>query len=110
MDGGAAGSGTCGRMPRGPCTACPPRLAPPTALPPLQARLTHDLMQVIARLKGEMPLPWEGELTAAVVRHLGTFRGPVLQLLHRDPAHRISMRRFHIACTKLFAARTTVEA
>ena len=70
----------------------------------------HNPMQVIARLMGEKPLPWEGGLTAADVRHLGMFRGPVLRLLHRDPAHRISMRRFHIACTKLFAARTTVEA
>ena len=67
-------------------------------------------MQVIARLKGEAPLPWEGDLSSSVARYLGSFQGPVLRLLHRDPARRSSMRRFHIACTKLFAARTTVES
>ena len=62
------------------------------------------------RLRGDLPLPWEGELSAAVQRQLGVFKGPVLQLLERNPARRVSMRRFHITCTKLFAARTTVEA
>ena len=57
-----------------------------------------------------MPLPWEGDLSSAVAGHLGSFQVPVLQLLHRDPARRISMRRFHIACNKLFTSRTTVEA
>lgn len=67
-------------------------------------------MQVIARLLGGQPLPWEGELSATVQRHLGQFKGPILQLLQRDPPQRIGMRRFHVACSKLFAARTTVEA
>lgn len=67
-------------------------------------------VQAIAQLKGHVPLPWEGELTPDLQRKLGAFKGPVLQLLHRDPARRVSMRRFHVACTKLFASRTTVEA
>ena len=62
------------------------------------------------RLRGDLPLPWEGELSPKVRRSLGTFRGPILELLHRDPTKRISMRAFHQACNKLFAAGTTVEA
>eukprot|EP00892_Ulva_mutabilis_P006551 jgi/Ulvmu1/4268/UM194_0008.1 len=72
--------------------------------------LTDGRSGVMARLRGDLPLPWEGVLSTAVLRHLGSFRGPILQLLHREPSQRISMRQFHIACSKLFAARTTVEA
>ena len=61
-------------------------------------------------LKGSVALPWEGRLSPAVQRKLGAFKGPVLQLLQREPSRRVSMRRFHVACTKLFASRTTVEA
>ena len=60
------------------------------------------------RLRGDLPMPWEGQLSAAVQRKLGAFKGPVLQLLERDPARRASMSAFHGACTKLFAARTSV--
>ena len=66
-------------------------------------------VQVIAQLRGDVPLPWEGELSSDTVRKLGAFKGPVLQLLQREPSRRVSMRRFHVACTKLFASRTTVE-
>eukprot|EP00892_Ulva_mutabilis_P004444 jgi/Ulvmu1/2371/UM130_0002.1 len=66
--------------------------------------------RVMQRLRGDLPLPWEGELSLEVRRHLGTFKDAILKLLHREPAQRISMREFHISCTKLFAARTTVEA
>ena len=67
-------------------------------------------VQVIAQLRGDVPLPWEGELSTEMQRKLGAFKGPVLQLLQREPSRRVSMRRFHVACTKLFASRTTVEA
>ena len=66
--------------------------------------------QVMSQLRGEAPLPWEGELSAHTLRQLGAFKGPVLQLLRRDPARRASMRSFHDACTKLFASVSTVEA
>ena len=68
------------------------------------------MLQVMQRLRGDLPLPWEGELSPEVRRCLGTFRGPIMQLLHRDPTKRIAMRTFHQACNKLFAAGTTVEA
>ena len=67
-------------------------------------------VQVLHRLLGNLPLPWEGELSADVQRHLGMFKGPVLQLLEREPSRRATMHRFHQACTKLFAERTTVHA
>ena len=67
-------------------------------------------MQVFAQLTGKLPLPWEGELGAEVHRQLGAFKGPVLQLLHRDPGRRVTLRRFHETCTRLFSNRTTVEA
>jgi hypothetical protein len=67
-------------------------------------------MQVIEQLRGDVALPWEGEMSLKQQRGLGPFQGPVLQLLHRDPAQRMSMKRFHAACTHLFSARTTAEA
>lgn len=67
-------------------------------------------LQVMAQLRGEMALPWEEDMPPKMQRALGAFKGPVLQLLHRDPARRVSMKRFHTACTHLFSNRTTVEA
>ena len=62
------------------------------------------------RLRGDLPLPWEGDLSLDVHRRLGSFKNLILQLLHREPARRITMRSFHHACNRLFAARTTIEA
>ena len=62
------------------------------------------------RLGGDQRLPWEGDLSLEVHRRLGSFKSLILQLLYRDPAKRITMRTFHHACNRLFAARTTVEA
>ena len=69
-------------------------------------------MQVMQRLRGDsdLPLPWEGELCPTAKRNLGAFKGPVLGLLQREPARRTTMRAFHATCTRLFAARTTMEA
>jgi hypothetical protein len=72
--------------------------------------ITRMSMQVIAQLRGDLPLPWEGNMSPAVLRQLGAFKGPVLQLLHRDASQRVSMKRFYFACTKIVASRTTVEA
>eukprot|EP00892_Ulva_mutabilis_P004168 jgi/Ulvmu1/2122/UM127_0007.1 len=80
-----------------------------TGLPAFRM-LTDGRRKVLAQLRGDEPLPWEGELERQQDRLLGAFKGPVLQLLQRDPARRISMRRFHDACTKLFASVSTVEA
>ena len=67
-------------------------------------------MQVLAQLRGDEPLPWEAPMEGQQLSRLGAFKGPVLQLLHRDPCRRISMHRFHDACTKLFASVASVEA
>jgi hypothetical protein len=66
-------------------------------------------LQVIKQLRGELSLPWEEDMSPQKQRGLGAFKGPVLQLLHRDPEQRFSMRRFHGACTHLFSGRTTGE-
>eukprot|EP00892_Ulva_mutabilis_P010359 jgi/Ulvmu1/7696/UM038_0128.1 len=71
--------------------------------------LTDGRCRVIAMLRGDLPLPWEGELPPAVLRKLGTVRAPIMQLLQRDPARRASMRSFHRACINLVASRATVE-
>ena len=63
-------------------------------------------VQVIAQLRGELPLPWEQDTDEGNRNKLGAFKGPVLQLLQRDPARRVSMRRFHDVCSRLFASRT----
>ena len=67
-------------------------------------------VQVVARLLGELPLPWEEELSSLVVRQLGVFRGPVMQLLQREPSDRISMDRFHALCSKVFSGQSTDAA
>lgn len=67
-------------------------------------------VQVLAMLRGEEPLPWEGPSGEAAVAKLGVLKGPLMALLQREPAQRASMRRFHVACTRVFAARSTMEA
>eukprot|EP00892_Ulva_mutabilis_P004147 jgi/Ulvmu1/2103/UM125_0007.1 len=69
--------------------------------------LTDGRCRVIAMLRGEVPLPWEGWLPSAVSRKLGQFKGPIMQLLNRDPAKRVSVRQFHHACTSLVTCYTT---
>ena len=58
-------------------------------------------MQVVAQLKGESQLPWEGSgAPAAALRgKLGAFKAPILSLLRRDPAERESLRHFQSLCT-----------
>jgi len=61
-------------------------------------------------LKGDLPLPWEGELSAHQAQQLGPFRVAVMQLLQRDPAQRAGMLAFHRACTDLFGNHSTMRA
>ena len=61
------------------------------------------------RLRGDLHLPWEGDLSLDVHSRLGSFQSLILQLLQRDPAKRITMRSFHHACNTLFAPRTIIE-
>ena len=64
----------------------------------------------MAQLRGDLPLPWEGEMPARMQHGLGALKGPVLQLLRRDPAERVSVQRFHAACARVFSNQTTIEA
>jgi hypothetical protein len=63
-------------------------------------------VQVLAQLRGEAPLPWEGDRQNAIIlrEKLGTFKDPILSLLHRDPSCRESLRNFQSLCTRGVAA------
>ena len=78
--------------------------------PAHQPAFSTSFLQIMQRLRGDLPLPWEGDLSLDIRRRLGSFKGLILQLLDRDPVLRITMRSFHHACDRLFAERTTVEA
>jgi hypothetical protein len=63
-------------------------------------------VQVVSALRGEKELPWEGKNLANFERKLGKMRGPVLALLHRDPAKRMTCTEFVKECNSLFAVDT----
>lgn len=68
-------------------------------------------MQVLARLRGEAELPWEGDLAAknaTARRRLGLFREPVLALLRRDPAQRATLSDFCRTANTVFSSPTTI--
>lgn len=68
-------------------------------------------MQVMNELAGTegAELPWEGiRLTPQIQNKLQLFQGSVLQLLHRDPAQRPSMRQFCRICSKVLGENTEV--
>lgn len=59
-------------------------------------------MQAYVQLKGDAPLPWEGErLTPAVRGKLGILRTPILETLNRDASARPPCSVF---CDRLRAA------
>eukprot|EP00892_Ulva_mutabilis_P000965 jgi/Ulvmu1/1086/UM106_0002.1 len=75
---------------------------------------TYNLLEegapgVAAKLLGEAPLPWEGSGGDNMKHKLGTFLGPVLQLLQREPSKRTSMRDFHVFMN-VFARHATTAA
>lgn len=62
-------------------------------------------VQVMAQLKGEQELPWEGERFRTHPtdrRRLGVFRQQVLALLDRQPERRATMAEFCDSCHGLF--------
>lgn len=61
---------------------------------------------MVARLKGELPLPWEEELSPVVVRQLGVHKAPVMLLLQRHSSDLISMDRFDALCSKAFTGQS----
>lgn len=68
---------------------------------------------MVAQLRGQQELPWEGERLRshpAVRKRLGVFKNPVLALLHRDPVRRASMEDFCGACNSLFSGAIPLPA
>jgi hypothetical protein len=63
-------------------------------------------VQVTSALRGQKDLPWEGKNLEQFERKLGRMRGPVLALLHRDPAKRMTCAEFVKECNHLFAVNT----
>jgi hypothetical protein len=64
-------------------------------------------VQIIAQLKGEADLPWEGERAdPEVLRKMRTLRRPIMSLLERDPEKRPSMAKFCDQCDDIFGTRT----
>lgn len=61
------------------------------------------VLQAIAKLVGDRALPWEA-LQPADRDRLGAFRGPVLELLRRDPSRRPTMAAFYHNCRLLIDA------
>lgn len=66
-------------------------------------------MQVIEQILGSKAAPWD-VLAEADRKKLGAFRGPVLELLRRDPAQRPTMPQFYARCNAIFATSTTFAA
>ena len=52
-------------------------------------------MQVLAALRGNEKLPWEGSLTRELKRKLGPLRHVILPMLSRKPSLRPSMHVVH---------------
>jgi hypothetical protein len=64
-------------------------------------------VQIVSQLKGEADLPWEGQRAdPETLRKLRALRGPVLQLLARDPARRPTLKAFCNMCDDIFGTRT----
>jgi hypothetical protein len=60
--------------------------------------------------KGNELLPWEGHrLTPATRQQLGIFKDTLLNLLHRDPARRPSMKEFCRSCNRVLSGSTSVQ-
>ena len=81
----------------------------PTRIDTASGHLTETsacaCMQVLARLKGDLPLPWEED--SPTRRKLGLLKDPVLQLLRRRAGDRIGMRRFHSLAARTCSGPTT---
>lgn len=57
-------------------------------------------VQVMARIVGEQPLPWEAaaEGSQELLRRLGRFQPGILGLLQRDPEQRLTIAAFISRC------------
>lgn len=56
---------------------------------------------MVAALRGDEQLPWEGELSEETCRKLGIFANLVVAMLSRDPVERPSMHDVHASIVNL---------
>ena len=63
----------------------------------------------MAQILGHEAAPWD-TMAEGDRRKLGAFKGPILELLRRDPAQRPTMPQFYAACNAIFASSTTYVA
>eukprot|EP00892_Ulva_mutabilis_P010008 jgi/Ulvmu1/737/UM010_0110.1 len=69
-----------------------------------------SLVEVWEQLQGVKLLPWEGErFTPQARRQLGKLRGPVLAMLNRNPALRMTCREFWQALHEVFSAHSSTN-
>ena len=91
---------------------CAPCLAVPVtnfAVGGIVLTVVSLYVQVVAQLLGKEALPWEN-MSAEDRRKLGAFRGPIMQLLKREPSQRPTMPEFYHACSSIFSTSTTYTA
>lgn len=68
-------------------------------------------MQVVSKIVGDVPLPWEGpDQGRELLKRAGKLRSNVLRLLHRDPAERLTVNAFVQACSNMLSTTTQVSA
>ena len=64
---------------------------------------------MLARLRGDVPLPWaDGELSPDARARIGELYAPLMQLLDRDPARRPSAAEFCDQCMAIASSATNV--
>jgi len=74
-------------------------------------RLKMLCLQLERQLRGEGPLPWEGDrLTRDTKRRLGAIKAPVLRMLCRDPVDRASCKDLAAALRAVFSGASTADA
>lgn len=54
-----------------------------------------------AQLLGIEALPWEEQSFVSISGELDALMGPIMQLLHRDPAKRLKVAEFSRICYRL---------
>jgi hypothetical protein len=73
----------------------------------LKAFTLEGCTQVMDKIAGLGPLPWEDPVTApAMLRRFGHFKFAVMGLLSREPEERPSMREFRKQCNRVLMQTT----
>ena len=66
--------------------------------------MTQWWLQVVAALRGDEHLPWEGNSNTHITAKLGIFNKLVLAMLSRDPSMRPSMHDVHACIVNMMGA------